>query len=220
MAVSNKQEIVGKLENALKGAKFRILNEILYRKADKNISPELFKKYHEGFKEQVRKWPFNPLSALIRHLSKMDANLVIADLGCGEAEIAKKFRTRKVHSFDLVAPKDNKYVVEADIRKLPLEKNSVDVVVICLALMDENAAPYIEEAFRILKPDGMLKIAEIRSRIGKIDHFIKPLEVHGFSILRKDLESNFFCFFDFKKTTRKSKTLPPVPLKSCVYKKR
>lgn len=217
---SKKTAIIEQLEAGLKGAKFRILNEVLYRKGKKEMNKELFKRYHEGYQQQVEKWPFNPLSTIIKQLGKVDANLVIADLGCGDAEIAYKFKTRKVHSFDLVIPERNKYVTEADIRNLPLENESVDVAVFCLSLMGENAAPYIEEAYRVLKPGGLLKIAEVRSRLTKIDHFIKPMAIHGFSLLKKDLESNFFCFFDFKKTTRKAATMPEIQLKPCVYKKR
>ncbi|KAI5184755.1 ribosomal RNA-processing protein 8 [Nematocida homosporus] len=216
----NKAEIVDQLETGLKGAKFRILNEILYRKKEKELNPELFKKYHEGFKHQVEKWPFNPLATVIRQLTKADAKLVIADLGCGEGEIARKFRTRKVYSFDLIKPEGKNSIIEADIRALPLEDNSVDIAVLCLALMGEDAAPYIAEAWRILKPNGVLKIAEIRSRLSKIDHFVKPVISHGFTLLKKDLESNFFCFFDFKKAGKRSQTLPPIPMKPCVYKKR
>ncbi|OAG29711.1 ribosomal RNA-processing protein 8 [Nematocida displodere] len=217
---TKKHEILEQLEDGLKGAKFRILNEVLYRKTDKNMNAELFKKYHEGFEHQVRKWPFNPLSAVISQVNKLDAKLVIADLGCGTGELGRKFNTRKVYSFDLVRPEGKSDVIEADIRNIPLGNASVDIAICCLSLMGENAAPYVTEAHRILKPGGLFKVAEIRSRLLKIDSFVSPMAIHGFQLLRKDLESNFFCFFDFKKTDPKSKHLPPIPLKPCVYKKR
>lgn len=215
-----KSSVLDKLESSLKGAKFRILNEILYRKEQKDINPELFKKYHEGYKEQVAKWPFNPVDRVIKQLAKSDANLVIADLGCGEAKIAKRFKERKVYSFDLVKSEDDDYITESDIRSVPLEDCSVDIAVFCLSLMGENVSSYVQEAYRILKPGGQLKVVEVRSRLVKIDHFIKPMAIHGFNLLKKDLESNFFCFFDFKKSSKKSSTLPSIDLKPCVYKKR
>lgn len=220
MSSSKTNKILEKLESNLKGAKFRILNEVLYRKKEKNISPELFEKYHEGYKEQIAKWPFNPVDRIVKQLVNVDATSVIADLGCGDATIAKRFKERTVHSFDLVKSEGNKYVRECDIRNVPLESNSVDVAVFCLSLMGEDASPYIEEAYRILKPGGLLKIVEVRSRLYKIDQFIRPMTLHGFSLLKKDLESNFFCFFDFRKTSRKVKNVPSIMLKPCVYKKR
>jgi len=215
-----KSEIIEALESKLKGAKFRILNEVLYRKENKDINSELFKKYHEGYKEQVEKWPFNPLSAVIKHLIKADSKLVIADMGCGEAEIARKFRERTVYSFDLVKPEGCDLVEVSDIRSTPLKNDSVDIVIFCLSLMDEEVSTYIEEAYRVLKPGGLMKIVEVRSRLGKIDSFVAPVSAHGFNLLKKDLESNCFCFFDFKKTQKKPKSLPTIHLKPCVYKKR
>ncbi|KAI5189643.1 ribosomal RNA-processing protein 8 [Nematocida minor] len=217
---TKKTDILEKLESSLKGAKFRILNEVLYRKEHKDMNPELFRKYHEGYKEQVAKWPFNPVDKIVKQLVKTDANFVIADLGCGEAKIAKRFKERTIHSFDLVKPENDRYITASDIRNLPLENESVDVAIFCLSLMGEDASAYIQEAYRIMKPGGVLKIVEVRSRIQKIDHFVRPMAVHGFNLLTKDLESNFFCFFDFKKSSKKSKSLPAIPLKSCVYKKR
>ncbi|KAH9386454.1 ribosomal RNA-processing protein 8 [Nematocida major] len=220
MASNRASKIIENLEAGLKGAKFRILNEVLYRKTDKEMNPELFQKYHEGYREQVAKWPFNPVDRIVNQLRNVDAKHVIADMGCGDATIAKRFKERQVHSFDLIKPEDDKYVVEADIRNTPLKNESVEVVVFCLSLMGEDASAYIEEAYRILKPGALLKIVEVRSRLHKIDGFVRPMSLHGFTLLSKDLESNFFCFFDFKKVSTRVKRLPSIPLKPCVYKKR
>ncbi|EHY66893.1 hypothetical protein NERG_00533 [Nematocida ausubeli] len=215
-----KKKILQKLEGSLKGAKFRVLNEVLYRKKEKNIDPELFKKYHEGYREQAAKWPFNPVDRVIKQLINVDATHIIADMGCGDAAIAKRFPDRKIHSFDLAKPDGNNFITQADIRNVPLDQESVDVVIFCLSLMGNNASDYIQEAYRILKPGGLLKIIEVRSRLYKIDQFIRPMSMHGFSLLSKDLESNFFCFFNFKKTSKRVKALPEIPFKPCVYKKR
>lgn len=73
---------------------------------------------------------------------------VIADLGCGDAKLAKSV-PQKVHSFDLVAAND--LVVACDMSQIPLGNESVDVVVFCLSLMGNNIREYLFEANRILK---------------------------------------------------------------------
>ena len=83
------------VEDSLKQSKFRYLNELLYTQTSygeqgavdifKN-DPEQFKDYHEGYRQQVEKWPKNPLDVIIRELSKTEkyGGLKIADFGCGE----------------------------------------------------------------------------------------------------------------------------------------
>lgn len=49
------------------------------------------------------------------------------------------------------------------------------------------------------------------------------MEIYGFKNTWKDLSNNLFYFMDFKKVAevnRRSKNLPRVTLKSCLYKKR
>ncbi|KAF8437365.1 methyltransferase-domain-containing protein [Terfezia claveryi] len=95
----------------------------------------------------------------------------IADLGCGDAKLAatlipiseKRNLNLKIHSFDLTSDR-NPLVTEADIANLPLEKESVDITIFCLALMGTNYLNFIEEAFRVLRFGGELWIAEIKSR--------------------------------------------------------
>ena len=95
----------------------------------------------------------------------------IADLGCGDAKLAttlipiseKRKLNLKIHSFDLTSD-GNPSVTEADIANLPLEKESVDIAIFCLALMGTNYLDFIEEAFRVLRFGGELWIAEIKSR--------------------------------------------------------
>ena len=113
---------------------------------------------------------------------KNEKKLVVADFGCGaEAKLArqllsvksdlKKERKRdkedfspfKVHSFDLVA-NGNSLITACDMAHVPLRNGSVDIAVFVLALMGTNIADFIREAHRVLIPDGILKIAEVRSR--------------------------------------------------------
>ena len=93
---------------------------------------------------------------------------MIADLGCGDAALARALIPKNliVLSYDLVS--QNEYVVEADIcEKLPLPGSAtdfpsgdddescaqvVDVVVCALSLMGTNWPNCIREAWRVLKP--------------------------------------------------------------------
>lgn len=76
------------------------------------------------------------------------ASLVIADFGCGEAELAQSVK-QKVHSFDLVST--NEQVIACDMAHVPLGNASVDIAVFCLSLMGTNLQDYIVEANRVLK---------------------------------------------------------------------
>merc|ERR1719270_2649153 len=72
-----------KLQNQLKAAEFRFLNEKLYRadKSDDILDDASAKIYHEGFSRQVQRWPVNPVTVLIKHVRKrVPRKHVIADL--------------------------------------------------------------------------------------------------------------------------------------------
>ena len=122
--------------------------------------------YHTGFRHQVQSWPTNPIQHYISLLSKYPVRTLIADLGCGDASLAKALAPlgMKVLSYDFVS--DGVFVVEADIcSRLPLpgsegaesektngEGQVVDVVVCSLSLMGTNWPNSLREAWRILKP--------------------------------------------------------------------
>lgn len=109
----------------------------------------------------MSKWPEYPLDAIVERISKLPKQQEVADMGCGDAKLRERVK-QKVHSFDLVAT--NEHVVACDIAHVPLKKKSVDVVVFSLSLMGTNVADFIKEAWRILKPNGKLLIAEVKSR--------------------------------------------------------
>ena len=160
--------------------------------------PALFTSYHQGYQHQAAQWPLDPLNSLMTDILRQDSNLVIADLGCGEARLARRV-PNTVHSFDLVAANDS--VTVADIANLPLQDKSVDMVVFCLSLMGTNMRDFVFEAARILKVGGVLKIAELESRFqgeGKdVDTFIASLGKFGLKNKWKDLKKDFFYFLDF-----------------------
>jgi len=68
-----------------------------------------------------------------------------------------------VHSFDLVSG-GNPRVTPADMSNVPLANEIVDVAVYSLALMGTNVADFVREAWRVLKFNGVLRVAEVRSR--------------------------------------------------------
>lgn len=149
----------------LEGAKFRMINEELYTSTGSAAfqryqdDPSLFEIYHRGYREQVAKWPENPLTAILDWLKTLKDHLVVADFGCGDAVLARDAppNVEKCHSFDLVSV--NSRVVACDMANVPLADASTDVCVFCLSLMGTNLADYLREAKRVLKqPNGLLKV--------------------------------------------------------------
>lgn len=123
-----------------------------------------------------------PQDTIQQLLPRTDGTSVIVDMGCGDARFAqlltktdevKKHRL-KISSYDLHSP--SPYVTKADISRLPVEYNSVNIAICCLALMGTNWISFIEEAFRILHWKGELWIAEIKSRFGRVSKAGKPVE--------------------------------------------
>jgi ribosomal RNA-processing protein 8 len=139
--------------------------EVILRLVEDSFSFRLAQ-YHTGFRHQVKSWPTNPVSHYISSFSTLPPKTIIADLGCGDAALARALLPKglTVMSFDLMS--DGSYVVEADIcAHVPLpgseivagargegEGAVVDVVVCALSLMGTNWVHCIREAWRILKP--------------------------------------------------------------------
>lgn len=163
-------------------------------------------------REQASNWPENPLHKIINWIKVRHPSAIIADMGCGDAELAASLKN-KVHSFDMVAVNDR--VVACDMANVPLKDKSVDIVVFCLSLMGINIGkeklisfecfpfPYhrikgdfIKEAHRILKEKGILKVVEVRSRFDQesgsgIKKFCRFLKRAGFDPLSTaDCDSN------------------------------
>lgn len=175
-----------RFQKKLESGKFRMLNEAMYSTTGAESfklmkhNPELFHLYHAAYSEQVKRWPKNPLDDIISYLKKQKAALRIADLGCGEARLAKEVPQKQVKSFDLVA--ENSDVTECDISHVPLPDSSVDVAVFCLSLMGTNYGDFISEARRILVPKGLVIVAEVASRFEDQNprQFVMGIERMGF----------------------------------------
>jgi ribosomal RNA-processing protein 8 len=259
----------------LAGSRFRLLNEELYTTTSQEsferfkANPELFEEYHNGFRSQVSSWPENPVDVIVRSLKKMyggqqksttkmitkgeNHRTIVVDMGCGDAKLARDLlaipeRPFTVHSFDLVAP--NKLVTACDMANVPLGSKTVDVCVFCLALMGTNLADFLREAHRILKDDGRVMLAEVRSRIeygesqnqrnrnndddGRLHHqeqmkvtgkgtlkeFILVLDKLGFQCVRTDRSNKMFLLLDLKKNGKNPDKKLWFSAKPCIYKKR
>ena len=61
----------------------------------------------------MNRWPDQPLDEIIDYIRKRSTQLVVADLGCGDARLARELKSThpNIHSFDLMALKDRKSVV-------------------------------------------------------------------------------------------------------------
>ncbi|KAK7049664.1 25S rRNA (adenine645-N1)-methyltransferase [Paramarasmius palmivorus] len=193
------------MKHSLEGARFRLINEQLYKNDSKEArrlmeeDPSMYTEYHNGFRHQVQSWPTNPVDQFVSTLAKYPKKTVIADLGCGDAAIARNLipEGMTVLSYDLKS--DNPFVTETDIcGRLPLpgsegtdghkshgEGHVVDVAVFSLSLMGTNWPMSIREAWRILKADGELKIAEVTSRFTDIERFVNLISSIGFKLKSK-----------------------------------
>ena len=161
-------------------------------------NPTFFEEYHAGFRQQVSTWPESPVDSFIRELEerakvqmkdkssgankteiggqpfakrplpRTQGRCKVADLGCGDAILAKKVKGLDkqakitVDSYDLQSSEPG--VIKADIANVPAPSDSVNVAVLCLALMSTNWVDVVEEAWRILHWKGELWVAEIKSR--------------------------------------------------------
>lgn len=128
------------MRQKLISARFRHLNETLYTRPSEEAfglfqeSPEMFEEYHEGFRQQVKVWPENPVDSFLKDIrlrakvmppgkGKPGANpttqlskaplprtrgtCTFADLGCGDAQLSK--------------------LLQDDKKKLHLQVNSYDL---------------------------------------------------------------------------------------------
>eukprot|EP01023_Acetabularia_acetabulum_P061676 TRINITY_DN7487_c0_g2_i2.p1 TRINITY_DN7487_c0_g2~~TRINITY_DN7487_c0_g2_i2.p1 ORF type:complete len:458 (-),score=87.25 TRINITY_DN7487_c0_g2_i2:106-1479(-) len=225
-----KSKFFAKLEKQLMGGRFRWLNEQLYtlNSSDAfellNENEDYFSQYHEGFRNQTSAWPVQPIDIAIDFVKKRSPHFVVADFGCGDAQLAEAIQNAKVYSIDMVS--NNPKVIACDMAKTPLEDACCDIVVFCLALMGINYGDFMSEASRVLKCRGWLWIAEVRSRFDKdkkLKPFVDGIESLGFKLMQQDLSNTHFVVLVFKKKEKlqgKMKLVQWPDLKACQYKKR
>ena len=149
---SGKMSFVEKIKAKLSGGQFRMLNEALYTTTGDDAlrmvkaSPGTFGAYHAGFREQTKEWPTRPVDVIMKYLKTQPKSLVVADFGCGDAELAQKVK-QKVHSFDLES--DAPGVIACNMANVPLPDDSVHVAVFSLSLMGTDYGKFLEEAHRV-----------------------------------------------------------------------
>ena len=169
-------------------------------------TPSDWEEYHkiskvneESFPEE--EIPRNKMSKYLETLSGTKSK-IIADLGCGYAEICKKFKNNtrfKFYNFDHVS--SDKNIEARDIRDTGLDDYSVDIVILSLAMWGSNCKEYIKEAYRILDIGGTLLISEPYKRWNDNDEkenkLIILLESNEFKIINN--EENKFMFIECRK---------------------
>jgi ubiquinone/menaquinone biosynthesis C-methylase UbiE len=82
----------------------------------------------------------------MKYLKTQPKSLVVADFGCGDAELARRVK-QKVHSFDLES--DAPGVIACNMSDVPLPDDSVHAAVFSLSLMGTDYGKFLEEAHRV-----------------------------------------------------------------------
>ena len=131
---------------------------------------------------------------------------IVADLGCGFAEINQHFQNNSrfvFHNFDHIS--DNDMVISRNIKNTKLEDYSIDIAILSLAMWGKDCKEYLQEVYRILDTGGTLLVAEAYKRWNKeldkdgnpINRLVKFLEENNFTIIEKI--ENKFMFIECRK---------------------
>ena len=127
--------------------------------------PAAWHAYHALSEKNEESFPTDeiPRNVVIRKLGELRTRRAksVVDLGCGKAWIARHFLDDPrfaFTNFDHVA--GNALVTKCDISLLPLEDDSTEIAILCLAMWGSNCASYVEEAYRVLETHGLLYVVE------------------------------------------------------------
>jgi superfamily II DNA or RNA helicase/SAM-dependent methyltransferase len=124
-------------------------------------NPDLFKEYHRLAKqaEENDNPEDKPLHILANQINKLPPNQRIADLGCGDAVLSTLCPKHKFTNIDAYALNDKVQV--HNIAKLPNKfHHQFDVVVLSRVLWATNKEQVIQEAIKLMKPNGYMYICE------------------------------------------------------------
>ena len=206
----------GQRPGNLAGGRFRFLNNLLYTCPSERAqalfaeNPAAFEQYHAGYRQQMARWPVQPIAVLQRYILKNARafrGATVVDLGCGEGELAtrlavdlpaRRFRVvREVISLDLVALRP--HVEVRDIAHTGLAAGSADCCVLSLSLMGTNYHQFIREALRLLRPGGVLLVVEIASRLQSPEGFARVVANFGATTLQQKQLGGYFWFFAFRR---------------------
>jgi ribosomal RNA-processing protein 8 len=105
------------------------------------------------------------------------------------------------------------------VKQVPLEDGVLDCVVFCLSLMGTNYGEFIKEAYRVLRMNGVLVIAEIKSRFSDLHLFKQVMCENGFRCIKLKTCKDYFWIGVFIKIKR-TKSVKFPALKPSTYKKR
>uniref|UniRef100_W5N8N3 Ribosomal RNA-processing protein 8 n=1 Tax=Lepisosteus oculatus TaxID=7918 RepID=W5N8N3_LEPOC len=209
------------MEQQLKSARFRFINEQLYTSTSQEAYRMLQQEHqafnidHRGFTAQVERWPSNPVDSIISYLCNKPSSMVVADFGCGDCKIARRVKN-KVHSFDLLPIND--LVTVCDMARSRLFKWLRG----SLPLMGTNTGDFLVEANCVTNKNGILMITEVASRFENVRSFLLVITNVNLEFAVKDTSYCYFYTFELIKTTEsegKSHTAG-LELKPCMYKKR
>ena len=173
-------------------------------------NPEKWKEYHKISQENEDSFPEEEIqrNRMIKYLENLPGKKkkVIADLGCGFAEINQHFIDNsrfEFHNFDHYS--SGELVVSRDIKNTELDDYSTDIAILSLAMWGSNCKDYLKEAHRILDTNGILLIAEPYKRWNKeldeegnaINKLVKLLKKNNFTIV--NIKEEKFMFIECRK---------------------
>ena len=183
--------------------------------------PRSWYAYHEMRNELQKQWQLVPAHVFATWLAdRSDHPRTVADLGCGDAALAKylnRICPRHPHrllGFDHIAidePPNGCSIEAADISSVPLEDKSVDVAVLSLALWGTNHMEYLQEARRILRVDGLLWLAEPISRVGTDKEALSDtMHDLGFKLVEFEIAQPFALIQSIRTTAQPQPNPRPV----------
>ena len=162
-----------------------------HQKLKKNKTEWL--KYHELYSKARKNWDEIPYIEISKKI-KERPEWIIGDFGCGENLLSKEI-PNKVYAFDHIAIDET--VTSCNLNNIPLEDSVLDVVVFSLSLMGTNYEEYFKEAYRVLKPMGLVLISEPSTRWEEKEESLKEmLEKAGFKMTGDIKHSDRFIYVD------------------------
>lgn len=135
--------------------------------------------YHTLYREARAGWLELPAEHIASHL-RARPDLKVGDFGCGECLLKAALPEHEVIGLDHVAVDVS--VLACDIAHTPLQDESLGAAVFSLSLMGRNWSEYLKEAHRVLRPFGLLFVAEPARRWeeGRLE---RAVEECGFGML-------------------------------------
>lgn len=162
-----------------------------------NNNQKIWFEYHRIAEDNEKSFPDDeiPRNLIIKELDaiKTKRKKIVVDMGCGKADISKRFKDDKRFqfiNFDHIACDET--VIARDISNTELDSNSFDVAILSLAMWGSNCKDYIKEAYRILESGGWLYIIEPTKRWSEKEGMYSIIEGSEGIHLKNLLKDNNF----------------------------